>query len=148
MSNGLLIILQRECRQRGWRRPTEASISRSFMHRSERNHSMIDIVSRPSHLRHIISPEPLTRASTDCIDRLRNKLVVKWQGYVAHIEESVVSNVERTGGVAGHSPFEHLLRDIGEQYFLGGEAFAMDVGRLASLAFWLSFVALDAPFPA
>lgn len=76
---------------------------------------MIDIVSRPSHLRHIVSPEPLTGASTNCVDGLRDKLVVEWQGDVAHVEEGIVSYVERSGGVAGHSPFEHLLRDIGEQ---------------------------------
>lgn len=70
---------------------------------------MIDIVSRPSHPRDILSPEFLTGASADCIDGLRNKLVVKGQGNVPHIKQSIISYIERTLGVAGHPPFEHLV---------------------------------------
>lgn len=116
------------------------------MHRSERDHSTIDIVSRPSHPRNIISPESLTGATTDCIDSLRNELVVERQGDVPRIEQSIISYVERTRGVAGHSPFEGFFRNINPKQLFGGVAFAVDVGRLASLALWFSFVAFDAPF--
>ena len=109
---------------------------------------MVDIISRPSHPRNILSPKLLTSTSADCIDGLRDELVVERQGDVAYIEESVIAYIERTGGVAGHSPFEHLFGNIDAQYLFSGVAFAVDVGRLASLAFWFSFVAFDAPFTA
>ena len=74
---------------------------------------MVDIISRPSHSRNILSPELLTGTSADCVDGLRDELVVEWQGDVPYVEESVIAYVERTGGIAGHSPFEHLFGDIG-----------------------------------
>ena len=116
------------------------------MHRCKRYHGMIDKISRPSHPGNIFSPEYLTRTTTDCIDGLGDELVVEWQGDVAGVEKSIISYVERTGRVAGHSPLEHLFRDNDGQYPLGGVPFTVDVGRLASLAFWFGLVAFDAPF--
>ena len=89
---------------------------------------MIDIVSRPGHTGNIISPEFLTRSSTDCIDGLGNELMVERQRDVPYVEESIISYVERTGPIAGYSPFEGLFREAGTQYLFGGVAFAVDVG--------------------
>lgn len=107
---------------------------------------MIDIVSRPSHPGNIFSPEGLTRTPTDRIDGLRDELVVEWQGDVPLIEKGIISYVERTRRVTRHSSFEHLFWDNDGQYLLGRVTFTVDVGRLASLAFWFSLVAFDAPF--
>ena len=105
-----------------------ASINRRFVHGSERNHGMIDIVSRPSHTRNIIPPKFLTRSSADCIDRLGDELMVKGQRDIAYVEKSVISYVQRTGPIAGHSSFERLFREAGTQYLFCGVAFAVDVG--------------------
>ena len=55
-----------------------ASVGRRFVHGSERNDSMIDIVGSPSHARDIISPEFLTGAAADGIDSLGDELMVEW----------------------------------------------------------------------
>ena len=77
------------------------------MHCRERDHGMVDIISRPGHLRNVVSPKLLACATADGRHGLRDELVIKWQGNVPRIEKSVISYVERTGGVAGHSPLEH-----------------------------------------
>ena len=118
------------------------------MHRSERYHGMINVVRRPSHSRDVFPPEMLTRAPTDRVDRLRDEMVVERQGHVARVEEGVISDVKRTRGINGYSPFERLRWNVDAQYFFGGVPFAVDVGRFASLAVWFRFVAFDAPFAA
>lgn len=84
-----------------------ANVNRRFVHGSERNHSVIDIVGRPSHPRNIVSPEFLTGASADGIDCLRDELMVEGQRQFPYVKEGIISYVERTGRIAGHSPCEH-----------------------------------------
>ena len=116
------------------------------MHRCKRDDRVVYIVCTPSHARNIISPEVLTGATADCIDSLRDEVVVERQDDVAHIEQGIITCIERTRGVAGHPPFEQLPWNTDTQQLLGGIAFAVDIGRLASLAFGFSLITFDAPF--
>lgn len=82
------------------------------MHRSERDDSMIDIVGGPGHSRDIFPPELLTCTPTDCVDCLRDEMVVERQSHVAHVKESIVSYVKRVRGVGGHSLSKRIFWNV------------------------------------